>query len=80
LSVSDRKEVKPRGAPSPRSTRAGAVLTSEELSQELSEAILISKHMMERKYAVLNRLYPALAVMLLLAALLILVMASIPRA
>jgi hypothetical protein len=55
-------------------------LTGEELSRELSEAILISKHMMERKYAVLNRLYPALAVMLLLAALLILVMASIPGA
>jgi hypothetical protein len=55
-------------------------LTGEELSRELSEAILISKHMMERKYAVLNRLYPALAVMLLLAAVLILVMAAVPAA
>ena len=55
-------------------------LTGEELSRELSEAILISKHMMERKYAVLNRLYPALAVMLLLAAVLILVIAALPTA
>ena len=53
-------------------------LTGEELSRELSEAILISKHMMERKYAVLNRLYPALAVMLVLAAVLILVIAALP--
>lgn len=51
-------------------------VTGEELSRELSEAILISKNMMERKYAVLNRLYPALAVMLLLAALLIVTLAS----
>ena len=53
-------------------------VTGEELSLELSEAILISKNMMDRKYAVLNRLYPALAVMLFLAALLIIVLATIP--
>jgi hypothetical protein len=53
-------------------------MTGEELSLELSEAILIAKHMMERKHAVLNRLYPALAVMLFLAALLIIVLATIP--
>jgi len=53
-------------------------LTGEELSRELSEAILISKHMMERKYAVLNRLYPALAVMLVLAAVLVLIIAAHP--
>jgi hypothetical protein len=55
-------------------------LNGEQLSRELSEAILVARHMMERKYAVLNRLYPALGVMLLLAALLIIVMASIPGA
>ena len=53
-------------------------VTGEELSRELSEAILIAKNQAERKYALLDRLYPALAVMLLLAALLIVVLAAIP--
>src|SRR6185436_16818911 len=48
-------------------------VTGEELSRELSEAILIAKNQVERKYAVLNRLYPGLAAMLFLAALLIIV-------
>ena len=51
-------------------------VTGEELSRELSEAILIAKNMMERKYAVLSRLYPGLAVMLLLAAVLVVTMAA----
>lgn len=55
-------------------------LTGEQLSRELSEAILVARHMMERKYAVLNRLYPALGIMLVLAALLVIAMASIPNA
>ena len=53
-------------------------VTGEELSRELSEAILIAKNQVERKYAVLNRLYPGLAAMLFLAALLIVVLAALP--